>query len=353
MESDATGATSCVICLEVVESGVTLPCKCSVPYCSPCWDRSLARGLSACGVARCPTCRSAIRVDFDTATGKVIYSTGPEAEEDDDDAMQDAITNSVGSRSRASSAAAASSAIGADSAELQAQEETTGGLSFVSALIAARALSAMPTAVLVGLESQAPASGSVGRRPQPARMMERLADQARPAQIRLLTQVGDADRELRAAAIAAMRRRQDVSIATDASFGTLSPAAGRQALLAEQARARQMLQDVSSAAAAAPKLPPCVCGGQLAHVSYRERLVRYVQMQLPNVAASAHDLDQHIDRRLERGDPCYFCDLCGQSSCEGGVWTCESGNNTVLHANAYDVCELCFAKYCAGAPDAS
>lgn len=162
-----------------------------------------------------------------------------------------------------------------------------------------------------------------------------MVEQARPAQIHLLQQMGEMNPELRAAAVEALRCLRACN-------------KGREIVQSQLAAAEQLLEDVSGAAARAPKQPPCVCGSRLMHVSYRERLVRYVVMRFPHQTASHPQLDDLVDRNLERGEPCYFCDLCGDSKAQGGVWTCENGNNTVLHANAYDVCENCFALYCAG-----
>lgn len=296
---------SCVICWEPVEVGATLPCKCAVSYCRRCWDRSLAVGLNSCGRARCPTCRCAVRVDFDTSNGEIIFSK--EAEEEENDAMQIQEAASSPVRDEAVEMAALGLMVAATPAQERSLRNRIAG-------------------------------------PRPT--MERLVEQARPTQIRLLQQVGEAHPDLRATAAEALRFSQAAARAAEAE--QCCSTAGRQLLEAQQAAAERLLEDVSRVAAAAQKPPPCVCGGRLMRVPYRERLVRFMLMRMPNIAVTLHELEHLVDRNMARGEPCYFCDLCGDSKAEGGVWTCENGNNTVLHANAYDVCERCFALCCAG-----
>ncbi|KAL1508650.1 hypothetical protein AB1Y20_004746 [Prymnesium parvum] len=73
----------CAICFEVLpaESQLPLPCRCPVPYCSHCWDRSLAAAINDSGRARCPTCRCPVRVDFDPQAnglhGRLLFSSDP------------------------------------------------------------------------------------------------------------------------------------------------------------------------------------------------------------------------------------------------------------------------------------
>lgn len=73
----------CAICFEQ-RPFISLPCACRMNYCAGCWDRSLAVSVTVRGRAQCPSCRSAFRVDFDPATGGVVFTidaegTGTEA----------------------------------------------------------------------------------------------------------------------------------------------------------------------------------------------------------------------------------------------------------------------------------
>lgn len=68
------GPLECAICMESIEASTELPCRCNVSYCMRCWDRALAQSFSDTRKARCPTCRSEIRVDFDAASGRLVFS---------------------------------------------------------------------------------------------------------------------------------------------------------------------------------------------------------------------------------------------------------------------------------------
>lgn len=72
-DADEAGSVSdsdecCAICFEHRDF-VELPCACKVSYCSACWDRALAASVATHGRARCPSCRSVLRVDFDPVAG--------------------------------------------------------------------------------------------------------------------------------------------------------------------------------------------------------------------------------------------------------------------------------------------
>lgn len=43
-------------------------------HCVQCWDRALAQSFKDAGHARCPTCRTLVRVDFDAAAGRLCFS---------------------------------------------------------------------------------------------------------------------------------------------------------------------------------------------------------------------------------------------------------------------------------------
>eukprot|EP00931_Biecheleriopsis_adriatica_P056351 TRINITY_DN33393_c0_g1_i1.p1 TRINITY_DN33393_c0_g1~~TRINITY_DN33393_c0_g1_i1.p1 ORF type:complete len:610 (-),score=136.76 TRINITY_DN33393_c0_g1_i1:83-1867(-) len=67
----------CGICtgnLRELGGAIDLPCRCKVPYCQMCWDRTLAASLSKVGLPRCPSCRKVIRVDYDSKSGRLVFS---------------------------------------------------------------------------------------------------------------------------------------------------------------------------------------------------------------------------------------------------------------------------------------
>jgi len=66
-----------VICREnLAELGgaIALPCQCRLECCQGCWDTTLAGSIKKGGVPTCPTCRSVIRVDYDSRSGRLIFS---------------------------------------------------------------------------------------------------------------------------------------------------------------------------------------------------------------------------------------------------------------------------------------
>lgn len=87
-----TDHTDCIICFEALESrggAIPLPCECRVPYCADCWDRSLAASISSCGRALCPSCRGAMRVDFNASVGHLSFSRAPACESGEDPLADD------------------------------------------------------------------------------------------------------------------------------------------------------------------------------------------------------------------------------------------------------------------------
>lgn len=64
---------------------MTLPCACHVSYCHSCWDRALAASISACGLAKCPSCRCSMRVDYDTMQARLVFSRADTANSSMDD----------------------------------------------------------------------------------------------------------------------------------------------------------------------------------------------------------------------------------------------------------------------------
>lgn len=140
----------------------------------------------------------------------------------------------------------------------------------------------------------------------------RLLEQARPAQVRILEQYGGVRPFLR---------------------------------LADEPDPETFEERVAEAALDPPQ---CVCGSSLIYVSYEERLRRCLLLRWPSVQSGTPQFENLLNNVLQSNDPCFYCDLCGEYWRSGRVWTCENGNNTILHTNAYDVCEICFARYACG-----
>jgi len=145
---------------------------------------------------------------------------------------------------------------------------------------------------------------------------DRLIEQARPAQVRILQQYGVAH------PLSPLTRTLGIDEVTLA------------------VRCEQTRLELGLAA------PNCVCGGFLERVSRRERAGRICQWQVPQCPPrGSFEFERVVDLILARlGSPA-SCDLCGEPI-ESAVWTCENGDDTILHTNAYDVCDGCFIRYC-------
>lgn len=213
----------CAICFDDLAAkggAVTLPCACRVAYCSSCWDRALNAKFERKRRAECPSCRTALRVDFDPARACLTFQRS--------DGMPD------------------------------------------------------PT------------------------MRNRLYEQARPVQIKLLEGHG----------------------------------------------ARLKEAEVTPSAAAAES-PRCVCGSRLISCSVRARVIAFVANLSPSEAAGPVQLDAReesvVGHYLMKNRVPITCDICDRKfEPTGNTWTCENGKLTILHGLAYDVCEPCFMRYVHG-----
>lgn len=84
-EEEEAAEVECAICYEPVRQVAELPCACKVDYCMQCWDRALSQSFQKCSMARCPTCRSPVRVDFNNGEDRLIFSRETEVLEEDSD----------------------------------------------------------------------------------------------------------------------------------------------------------------------------------------------------------------------------------------------------------------------------
>jgi len=246
------GQDECAICLDQVDDAVKLPCACRVVYCLKCWGHALAESFNGCGEARCPTCRSNVRVDFDAESCQLVFSP---AQEMDDASSSD------------------------DNPDDDDDDDNT--------------------------EDEDDQFGNVGkleRRKRRAR--RRLIRQACPAQIKLIQQHG-------------------ASILAQTNGG---------------------VKETTQQAVAAI---PCVCGGTIERISVRERIFRFVHRRLPALCPTSEDLDSVIRYFMRQEQPFASCDICGADvdTSSHTIWTCTAGSCTVLHSNAYDVCEGCVSRY--------
>jgi len=161
------------------------------------------------------------------------------------------------------------------------------------------------------------------------RQRETLLEQARPAQRRLLQQYGrERGAHLQSAALLARADADALS----------SP--GGHAQSREEAGKR-----IAEAICAFEVAPRCVCGDVFRRVSLRERAGRICQRSVPRCPPpGTQEFERVVDFILTTYGPPSSCDLCGEQM-DDFVWTCESGHDTILHTNAYDVCDTCLVRH--------
>lgn len=270
-----------MVCFESSQGVTKLPCDCKVAYCAQCWDRCLAQSFNACGQARCPTCRGPVRVDFDAATSRMLFSRDLESVDVCEEAAEEEEEEEPADEEEEEDAGhpGPSEAEGEDAAA-QPPPPPSGRPDRG----AGTGTPATPTA----RGRRGRSAGAAAREDRSSRARNRLIEQARPAQVRLLREY--------------MRE----------------PPAGM-----------------------AP--PRCVCGGALERLTGEERVRRVFGRQLPVNMHGTAIFEQIVAGILNQGRSICSCDLCGRSiDPRSAVWTCQNGNRTILHANAYDVCESCF-----------
>merc|ERR1712083_145155 len=83
-------------------------------------------------------------------------------------------------------------------------------------------------------------------------------------------------------------------------------------------------------------------------VSALERAERWCLMCEPNVRPGTEAFERLRASVAQSGSS--FCDLCSESISPGSEhWTCPNGNKTIMHTNAFDMCDICFVRHCGNA----
>lgn len=294
------GEPDCGICLERVAQRADLPCACTVAYCTPCWDHALARSFQTCGLARCPTCRSSVRVDFDAHMGCMIFSR------EADDTISDGMFLMTLMRAYQ------------QRLTLQAKPAQVRLLREYGKRLSPQAPSGAQVPDAEALAATEPSSSALPPRGQEGSRLAAEALLAAELSSGALAPPGaEASRVAVEATLAAeAASRAQVSPGTEA----WRPAAGT--LLAEQ------------------RQPMCMCGASLERVSGRERAFRWCRMVAPHVQSGSPAFEELLKSARS------YCDLCDETIdvCED-LWTCQNGDQTILHANAFDICDTCFSSY--------
>jgi len=305
----------CTICMESIDEETLLPCQCKLHYCQSCWDKALANSFSQCGQARCPSCRSLVRVDFDPETNRMVFS---KETMDMTRASQDELIRQVRQE------------------YLQMVQETQSEPSnetfqrFVEnheAYQKMKELEKSRTDIISRLRHQAMPALQKGFQ---------IYGEANPS----LQEVhANASEALAKSSISDLKELMKVA-KVDTEGLEKSELIGR---LVERTDKESLVGLWASEKCPAPK---CVCHSTLQRVGGVERF----RQSLGEQAQGLTDDEVHnilLQQQL-RGMSHVICDICEGNvhlAQDSFVWTCENRNSTILHATSYDICDHCFLQW--------
>jgi len=86
----------------------------------------------------------------------------------------------------------------------------------------------------------------------------------------------------------------------------------------------------------------CVCGGALEHLGLRNRIHRLVEPKDDTGVMRVQNRSYSVDDLIKMN--AVTCDLCS-TPVSDEVWTCENGESTILHAQSFDICCGCIKTY--------
>lgn len=108
----------------------------------------------------------------------------------------------------------------------------------------------------------------------------------------------------------------------------------------------KLLQDYGQAnyGEASCDQPLCICGSSWERIDRRERIIRLLKDTEPGWRSWTAEEERRVET-LALGS-LVTCDLCTEPAMRSGfLWTCKKGPHTLLHPAAYDVCDECFTCY--------
>lgn len=316
---EAGTVIECAICMEAISEVTTLPCRCKFDYCQPCWDKALANSFSQCGQARCPSCRSLVRVDFDPEKTCLVFS----AETVD-------MTYAAQRELRQT---------------IVRDFEQGGGMSDSE-------LEGRPS--LQTIEEFARNHDSFEAIQDIQKMrndtVTKLRHQAMPALKAALRRHGEANPSLPAILKSpreTLCKLTDVELeafleASSASVEEGSKQPGVVDALVENASAVELCSCWAQQNCPAPR---CVCGSFLQRVDAVERF----RQSPAGERLGSHSNDEilcHLRHLQQRDHTIIICDICEESlPITSSVWTCRNRTSTILHATSYDICDKCFVRH--------
>lgn len=167
----------------------------------------------------------------------------------------------------------------------------------------------------------------------------RLLEQARPAQRRLLEEYGDSCPGIRAVSCKDPDKLESAEVRRIGS-------AVEAAVLHKELPPDIIARSSSTIATLPPRLPPCVCGSELARFESQTRYEMLLRSLVPDCPDdSQHPLFKNLVSQLVNSNS-IVCDLCSRPiDMQAGVWMCKTNETTILHAMFYDVCDRCLIRH--------
>lgn len=307
MEDEDSMDMECAICMEAIGEGTTLPCQCRLDYCLSCWDKALASSYCQRGQATCPSCRTLVRVDFDTEKQCLVFS---------------AETVDITFAAQRELA-------------MKMHQEFENRMS-----------GAVNESNISSLEAEL--TNIMQMRQD---MITRLRHQAQPVQVKLLQGYGKANPSL----LDINRNRNDIlATATEAELQAfLTTVCVERGESSEKtdliARLEEKLSTIGICCLWASQKcsppPKCICGCAFQRINGVERYRNCLGDQAGTIS------EEEIERRIQiftmQGQSAVICDLCEENiplTRDSFVWTCENKNSSILHATSYDICDKCFVE---------
>lgn len=289
-----------------------------------CWDKALAASLNRGDLARCPTCRGPVRVDFDADTCQLTFSRDAE--------------------------------LPGESGEEAAAEESMRFVEEIRRLMQ-RGPQAEDSPDVQDLMSRLVNETVQGRMAQHRQeTIERLAQQAVPAMIRILEEYRAAHSSditfYLASPVDALAKEQIAGLRQQlAAQACIADGLGDDQVVSRLVETSENPGALASFLISAQlQAPLCVCGSALERVATKERCRRFLTRQLDE-PAQLQRIEGMLARYEETGGSDMICDLCENSiPFRSFTWTCKNEDATILHATTYDICDPCFTKHACGVP---
>eukprot|EP00930_Biecheleria_cincta_P061224 TRINITY_DN46790_c0_g1_i2.p1 TRINITY_DN46790_c0_g1~~TRINITY_DN46790_c0_g1_i2.p1 ORF type:complete len:360 (+),score=54.82 TRINITY_DN46790_c0_g1_i2:147-1226(+) len=317
---EAGTEVECTICMETIAEGTLLPCQCKLDYCHLCWDKALANSFSQCGQARCPSCRTLVRIDFDPEKHCLVFT--PETVDMTyaaENALRQSMLQDYMSYLR--------------NLSTEEQQERPSPESFEHFVQTHPSLR-----LFDNIQNMRHST------------INRLRHQAMPALIAALQRYSEfnpslqgihnnARETLRNATVNELKTFMEAACISSDDCTEHSDMVER---LAEQVNGVTMCSIWAQHKCQPPK---CVCGSLFQRVDAIERFRRSPAGERA-AALTDDEVRCHLQHLQRQRETIIICDICEQPvPVMNAVWTCQNRTSTILHATSYDLCDGCFVEH--------